>query len=213
MEISIHNKTEVFLSDLHLPCIHQEAYALAEKIIKDVNPHIIFLGGDIVDLASVSSWLHNPKEVSLRRELHNSRQWLYRLRDTFSRKTIYYLRGNHEDRIMHYIWKHAPELSDIDELSITKLLNLDQMKIQYLKQPIRIGKLWHFHGDETHLYNNAVNVALNVFRRLLNNVIMGHWHNCQAYYHRGVDRKTRGSWVNPCLCNSNDLAYDRFANW
>ena len=210
--------TEVLLSDIHFPYVDWGVYKTVVKLMKIIQPDIIFLNGDIVDFYPISTFNRNPQRLnSLQEELDIAKSEIKKLRDLFPQAIMYYRMGNHEFRLQRYLWNKAPELAGLRSLDLTgrDQLDLYNMKIVNAtggegRKAFKIGKLYHIHGDE--IKAGAVYTAKTVFTRTRTNTIAGHWHRAQYYLDRDMQGNDRGSWLNPCLCKMS-VEYDVFPNW
>lgn len=211
-------KTEIFISDSHIPDHDPAAWSLGLKISKSINPDIIYFGGDIIDCKSVTHWLKNPAtKFNFQNEVDETVEMLKEYRDNFSKATFYYRKGNHELWLQKFLWEKASELSVLRCLELSELLKFKELKIESwdggkARLPHRIGKLNHYHGDELQLGANVVNQAITAYRKTGVNLIFGHHHRFQTYFNRDLNGNDRGVWLNGCLCNMN-VDYMPVANW
>lgn len=204
---------EVFISDVHLPYEDRAAYGLTLEVIKSLKPDLIFLGGDILDFYSVSRYDKDAnRKLTLQSDLNYAYEELSYLRKIAPKAEIALLSGNHENRLDIYLNSKAEALSTLDALTIPNLLKLDTLKIKWIPNGTRmkIGKLWHLHGNE--IPGAGVNVAKAKFDRLGSNVIFGHHHKLQSYIHRNYDGDIRGAWANGCLSDLQ-AEYAHFTDW
>ena len=191
---------EIYLSDLHAPYHDKAAWSLARKVISEIKPEMIFLGGDMIDCLSVSSYSKNPiHEGELQMELESTRKCLRQLRDLRPNAKMMFLEGNHEDRLRRYINQHAKAFASVSAISIDQLLTLEEFNIEYIpyKQPTQIGELWHIHGDE--VAGGSMNVARNIYLRLQASVIFGHYHCFGSYFGTPFGKPTQGAFANGFL--------------
>jgi len=207
-------KTELFISDVHIPHHDRAAEAVAFKIAKHIKPNIVTFGGDIIDMEGVSFHLHPPQaELKLYDEVMKAKEWIGRWRQAFPRAEMHFLDGNHEHRLTRFLHQYAPALSTFPELSTLKLLDLAAQRIKYYAdgKRFRIGKLWHAHGDQFRIGMGCVNPSVQLFRKYYNNIIVGHFHRICSHF-QTVLEDTYGVWINGCL---QDLHpdFDKEANW
>jgi len=202
------------ISDVHAPYQDETAISLAIKVLTFASPCIIIIAGDFMDFFAISRFSKDPRRrLMLADELKVARELLHRLHNSIDTQLWIYLEGNHEERLRLYLWNKAAELSTLDVVSIQSLLQFEKWKdlvfVTYQDEPkpmlsdvvpcVRVGNLLVIHGDRLRLTGNAINVALNVFRRLLRNVLVGHFHRADFYVQTDYDGKMRGCWLNPCL--------------
>lgn len=204
-----------FISDVHFPDHNIKAWNLTKKIISDVCPDLIILGGDIFDFQSVSHFLIKPNlSLKLQQDLDNGIKELQSLRNLYKGKILFYP-GNHDGlRLQKFLYTHAKQLSNLRSLQLPNILNLKDLDIQYHdreKQPwYKINNLYILHGDENKL--SMPNAAKKLFERLHENVIVGHHHKFDSYYHRTFSGLNYQSHVNACLQN-RDPDWAGFTQW
>lgn len=205
---------EIFISDVHFPFQDRASWQLTLDIIKHLQPQLIFLGGDIMDCYAVSQYDRQPdRKLTLQQDLDYAHEELSRVRKYAGKSAdIVYLEGNHETRLTRYLSSKAEELSVLEALQLPQLLKLDKLKIKWVPNGsrIRIGKLWHLHGNE--IAGGGVNIAKSKFDKLGSNVIFGHHHKMQSYIKRNYEGEVCGAWANGCL---SDLQpdYAHFTDW
>lgn len=215
VEIVPHKALKVIvLNDIHVPFHDPAAIDLAIQIGKFVKPDIIIFNGDIYDFFAISRFSVSPeRRLRLHEELYMTRDVIKMIVDGVkSSRLNIFLAGNHEERLTSYLWSRAPELSMLEELELKNLLRLNKnwIYLDYKREPqpvgqdveprVVIGNLMVMHGGKLKLSGNAVNVALNVFRRVLCNAVIGHWHRADEYIQMDYEGKAHGIWVVPCLC-------------
>lgn len=202
----------VYLSDIHIPFENKLSVDTAIDYIKEINPNKIILGGDVLDFYQISNFLKNPKERNVIDEIKHTKEFLYKIRNLFCDAEIIYLEGNHEQRLERYIINNAKELYEVLENILQEKLELDKLKIQYIKQPFAIGKLWFMHGHEVNCKSaNAEYITNIIWKKVHNNFICGHWHRTQDKTWKNINGKYYGGYVVGCLCK--DLDYALINNW
>jgi hypothetical protein len=207
---------EIFISDVHFPFEDPAAYALVEKVIKKIQPDILFLGGDIVDMYAVSSHDKDPSRATPRyfqEEIEYSKEKLTKLRKILPNAEIYYKEGNHETRLTRFLLKNAPVLYGMKQVSLPYLLGLNELNIKWIKNGQRkaIGKLHHLHGNE--IGGAGDNPAATKFKRMQCNFIFGHHHTQSKYSSRAYDGNIHAGFANPCLCDLEPEYLHHSHNW
>ena len=106
--------------------------------------------GDLCDFYSISRWTKNPADRNFSAELKACRQTLAWLREQFPDIPIILKCGNHEERWEHWLWQHAPEISDEPEMGYATWLHLDKYGIELIKDQriVKLGDLAVCHGHE-----------------------------------------------------------------
>ncbi len=204
--------TVAVLSDLHFPYEDPDAMILARKIIDAARPDIVVLNGDVVDFFGISRFPVPPeRRARFGEEVKRCAERIVFLKGMAPKATWVYVEGNHELRMQMYLWRRAPELSDL--VDIEDELGLRECGILYVRQAqepqrredftapqVRVGKLYITHGHTIRLWGNAVNIARAVFQRLLKPVLIGHWHRKDIYSQTDYEGKLNGAFVQGCLC-------------
>lgn len=194
-------RTELFMSDIHFPFHDKEAWGLALRVLRKVQPDLIWLGGDIIDFYAVSHWERSPKRrTMLQDEIDVAVKELRKVRKAAPNARMVLQEGNHEDRLRRYLWGRAPELAGLAALELPKLLHFEKLGIEFIGHgnPTKVGHLWHIHGDE--VGGGYVNIARGKLLKLFHNVIFGHHHKAQVDTIRALNGKTYAAWGNGCLC-------------
>jgi len=191
------------ISDLHIPFHAEDALKITFDYAKDEKVDTVILNGDILDCASVSKFEKNIQTPHLVEEIEQAKEFLTWLRRRFPNAKIYYRLGNHEERLEHYLMRHAEEIARLNFVTIGALLEVDKfgIKMQTIRQePLWLGKLAVLHGHE--LRSGAgVNIAHTVLRKVMNNVLVGHWHRRQSETLKTYKGTMVGAWVVGCMCN------------
>ena len=200
------------LSDIHFPYEDQNALKLALAVIKDQNPDMIILNGDIADCYAVSRYSKSPlRKKTIQDEFDYTHQELSKIRDMFPDTEIKYLEGNHETRVKRFLDTQAPELASVRALSIEESLGLKELGIEFLEeaQDLEVGRLTFMHG--TKVRKHAGNSARGHFEDIGCSVCIGHVHRLSVAW----KRNKYGSHVmieNGTLCDF-DVEYARFPDW
>lgn len=192
---------EVFLSDVHFPFHDRLAWDLTLKLVKKLEPDLLWLGGDIVDFYAVSRYDKSPqRKLELQNEIDVAQRELRRLRKAAPLARMVYQVGNHEERFTKYLRSRAPELAALRALALPELLGLNKLGAEFVDdyRPQAVGQLFHLHG---HLGpGGSVNAARGKALKFNDNVIFGHHHKHQVEYRRSLSGRVTGAWANGCLC-------------
>lgn len=102
------------LPDLHVPAHNKKVIWAVKAFLKDFQPHIIVLIGDVADVFALSRWPSPPRVVkNMQKELDEAR----RLVDEFIRISgclhVFWIMGNHEDRAFRYLTDPAAGVANI----------------------------------------------------------------------------------------------------
>lgn len=109
-------------------------YRMAIQAVKNGNPHIVVLNGDIIDLPEFSKYNTKLSEFRVRDRIKWLHTFLEDIRNAAPDCDIVYVEGNHEYRLIHHILERTPaleELIDLCDFNIRKLLGLDKYRVRY----------------------------------------------------------------------------------
>lgn len=203
------------LSDVHVPYHSDVAVAAAVAHLEDAGLSALLLNGDICDFYAISRWMKDPTKRDFKGELSACRDFVAWIRDRFPGIPIVLKAGNHEERWTHYIWQHAPELSDDPIMSLPGWLKLADHDIEYVdeQRPVMVGKLPVLHGHELPKGLAApVNVARGAFLRTLSTVLVGHSHRSSGHAESDMWHNEIFTWSTGCLCDLTP-EYARINRW
>jgi hypothetical protein len=111
------------LSDIHVPFHSEVALQAAVGHFKTVGIDALILNGDTCDFYAISRWIKDPKKRDFRGEITAATQLLAWLRQEFPGVPIIFKAGNHEERWKHWLWQHAPEISDDPRMGLDQWLD------------------------------------------------------------------------------------------
>lgn len=203
------NTKFVVLSDVHIPYHDNVAINTAVKFIKEKQPEVIILNGDIVDFYDLSKFNKDPDRVQcLQQEIDEVQELFKRLRKTAPLAKIYYVRGNHERRLETYLMKN-PELNSLKALKLPNLLGLDKYDIEYVEKELRLGSLKIIHGDMVRKFSAYTAKAEIEIHDCSG--ISSHTHRGGVYYQATPERYLL--WAESfCLCDLHPHYID-YPNW
>ncbi len=211
----------VFIPDMHVPFHDVEAVNTALNFIKDIKPDRVVLMGDFVDGIALSKFQKDPRfTVTFQQELEAGRNMLDRIRESAGKKAeIHYIEGNHEQRLLNYVLRQAPELVHLvdgqeDLLSIPRLLRLKERNINYIPAQDYL-KLhgWNFeHGDA--VSSHAGMTANKMITKRRNSEGIGHTHRAGMTAYTGSNGTDIGVEFG-CLIDRKGWAasYGKDLNW
>lgn len=144
----------------HLEPLHdRRAWDVCVQVCADAQPEWIYLLGDMMDLAPLSTKYSRPPSfnMTLQPTLDELHWWLARLRAACPDSRIVYQAGNHEMRKDKLLHERAPELTGVRQansraevLSLRHLLRLDELRIEAVEQ----------YGDGTWLWRGESEVPV-----------------------------------------------------
>lgn len=178
-----------------VPLHDRRAWDLAVQAAQRLQPDVIVLLGDMLDLAPWSCRWPTPLELvdTTQPALAELHWWLRRLRRAAADARIIYLEGNHEDRIRRALVERVPEAeglhaigADNPALSVPTLLDLSKLHVEYVGPYGARTWLWQdsdnplriYHGDD-HASGGGATVA-KVLRKAHHSSIFGHVHRCEV---------------------------------
>jgi predicted phosphodiesterase len=203
------------LSDVHVPYHSEVAVTAAVNYLKTQSLTGLLLNGDIADFYAISRYMKDPKQRDFKGELEAVRQFLAWIRSEFPDIPIVFKVGNHEDRWTHWLWQHAPEISDEPMMSLHAWLKLGDHDITLVEdqRPVMLGKLPVLHGHELPRgLASPVNVARGAWMRTLSTVLVGHSHRTSNHAESNMWHHETACWSVGCLCDLRP-EYAKFNKW
>jgi hypothetical protein len=192
------------LSDIHVPFHSEVALRAAVDHCKAAGVAALILNGDIGDFYSISRWTKNPRKRNFKAEIDGQRQLIAWLRQEFPAIPIVLKAGNHEERWYHWLWQHAPEISDEPMMGLASWLHLDRHNVAFVEdqRPIMAGLLPVLHGHEKGKgISSPVNQARGAFMRLHHTVLEGHGHRTSGHCEPDMWGSEVFCWSTGCLCD------------
>lgn len=194
-----------FLSDIHLGDEQDlRAYHFALSLLKPLAVDKVFLGGDIFDQTSISSYGKTLEaESRLQKELDDGFNQLSLLRQKLPAASIYFLPGNHENRLRRYLQGRARALQKLRVLEYDSLYRLDELDIIFCpeRQPVKFGHIYMAHGHE--FSSGGRNPAFTALTDVNSNVIFGHVHRPSVACKTELSGRGLVAYSNPCLSTLN----------
>ena len=200
------------MADLHIPYHDKSAVDTMMRFADKYQPDIIVILGDLLDFYQISVFSKNPKNPRVEDEIRIGKEFLTKLRHKFPKARIIYKTGNHDgERLQRYIFEKASDLSGLLQGLLPDNLELGKLGIEYLTKPFKIGKLWYLHGHEASRGGNPEYITNVVFKKVLDNVIFGHFHRQQEKVFKRIDNTFYWAGAVGCLCQN--LEYAGVNNW
>lgn len=194
------------ISDVHIP---YHDLPTVNAWVADCKRHAIksiLLNGDILDFYQLSDYLRDPSKPRMREEILKGRQFLEYLRSTFPKARIVYKEGNHDERLKRYLATRAPELLELEEIRLPRLLETDKYGVEWVedKRIVMVGKMPVIHGHE-YRGGGGVMPARWLYLRTGESAMMGHLHQPTFYSFRTMTGKEVGMWSLGCACHLSPL--------
>lgn len=207
-------KTAVVLPDIHAGYHEQGAVDLAIKIAADIKPDSIIQVGDFLDCYPISRYGKDPERATgtaLQKEFDIGKGILDSL-TKIAPTTI--LAGNHEARLTKYLQEKAPGLSGLRDLTIPKLLGIDNKNSFYKHGGVYLGKLYVIHGNEVSDRGVAYSAGTcrKAVEKLNMSVMHGHIHRLGAYFVTSRGQGVQKGFEIGSLCQRAQDYIDN-ANW
>lgn len=191
------------LCDIHIPYHDEQALAAAVLYLKKHRPDVVLLNGDYGDFYTISRFLKNPKKRNFKREIKLQRDGLQWLRSQFPKARLVYKLGNHDERYDHWLWNHAPEISDLPQVRLPAILGCKKLGIEVVGdgRPVMAGKLAIFHGHELSGPFVPAMPARSAFLRATASVMVGHHHRTSTHVQPNWKHEEIACWSVGCLCD------------
>lgn len=192
------------LSDIHVPYHDEVALRAAVDQLQGDRIDALVLNGDTCDFYSISRYTKDPRKRNFKAEVQACRDMLAWIRGQFPAIPIVFKSGNHEERYAHWLFQHAPEISDEPRMGLDQWLDMDDHGIEYVEdqRPIMAGSLPILHGHEKGKGITApVNQARGAFLRLHHTVLEGHGHRTSAHCEPDMFGREVFCWSTGCLCD------------
>lgn len=208
-------KRVLILSDIHIPFHDKSAVDLAVAWGKKQNPDAVILNGDTIDFYQLSRFEKDPRERKTKDEIDDAKAFLAYIAGSFPGSAIIYKKGNHDERWDKFLWNHAPEICELENVQLHTILEFGQHGIQMVEdqRPIMCGKLPVFHGHELPKgMTNPVNMARGAYLRMADTVLVGHGHRTSSHTEPNWKHEEVATWSTGCLCGLNP-GYARINKW
>jgi len=202
----------VILPDTHIPYHDEGAMAVAEAVIRMVDPHVLVHLGDLLDAGRLSTkFPTDPNRMdTLQGDIETARTKLHQWAQLAPRARRVLLEGNHEERLTRLIWgleganRELAKLTAFrDAMTWPHLLGLSQIGwewVGYRDQP-RDDILPHLlvkHGN--FVSGEAGASAQRELKATGRSGISGHTHRAAVYRRR--DWHGQATWIEAgCLCD------------
>lgn len=201
------------INDLHYPFEDSSAVDKALKILKDENPEVIVVDGDLLDCWEISKFEKVPNfGKPLKEELSLGHEFFKELRKRHPDCRLIFVEGNHEFRIKSYAIRHAPALYAED--FIPHALRLRELGVEWVATKEGAASwtdTWvTIEGIHIGHFNRVNQGAGNTVRQLMikkqGSFVQAHVHRAGIVYFRDIEGKVTFGMESPCL--AKDPYYD-----
>jgi hypothetical protein len=191
------------LSDAHVPYHNKDAQSLVIRWLEDFKPTTLICNGDMIDFYSLSTFDREPsRRFDLAKDVLATQSYLNSLVSAVpSDCTRVYLEGNHCDRLRRWLWRSAPEISQLAGTDIPSILKLTENNWQYLpyhNTAATTGGIPGYNLSNVLLVTHGIFAskysaysARAHFERFHTSGISGHSHKLGTYYFQAYG----GAWV------------------
>lgn len=199
----------VVLSDIHVPYEDKICQALVLRFLQEFKPTKLIINGDLLDFHQISSFDREPsRRMHLTDDIVLAQDYLKQLVANVPETTEkIFLGGNHCDRLRKYLWRSAPELTQIAGNDIPSLLNLQGWNyIPYYNAAAVNNGVPGYNLDNVLLITHGIcarkysgYTARAHFERFHTSGVCGHVHRLGQHYFRAYG----GVWTwieGGCLC-------------
>jgi len=192
----------VALYDIHYPDHDRAALQIALQFIDDFKPDYLVLGGDQMQMDSISFF--NKNKVKLIEGKRLKKDYLGFQKDVLDQLDLilkrdtkrYFLIGNHEYRVERLL-ENSPQHEGFIE--IDKNLDLSKYKIIPFNMLMNLGELYFTHG-----WHYNIHYAKQTVLEAQKMIFVGHAHMPQVYTAVGPAEALPKQCVGiGCLCNKN----------
>ena len=129
-------KTMVACSDLHDEECDPFYLRVLCETIKDVNPDVVCLDGDIFDVPEFGKYSVDPREWDVVGRMQAGIDIIRQIREAAPNAQIDFIEGNHEARVVRHLLECSPAikhiLSGLHDFDLTKLFKLDEYEVNYV---------------------------------------------------------------------------------
>lgn len=206
----IHGSQRVLrLSDIHYPFHDERALDAAINYGIKLDPTILLLAGDIVDLLDFSKHPKLDRKKHLADEMVIVAEQLEQFRQAFPKARIVWMEGNHEQRLKRYVMEKCPELAEVPGMELLGFVcrygGPEAIRgVEWVDdcRTVRTGNLAHLHGHEFR-GGGGVNPARWLYLRTGESAMVGHFHRTSEHSEPNLSGKQIGAWSTGCLCTLN----------
>lgn len=195
------NKRVLFISDLHIPFHHPDAFAFLQKLKDSIKPQLVINVGDAVDFHNISFHNSDPDGMSPSSELRLAKRYLKQLEKIFPK--MYIVGSNHGDLPLRKAFAHA----------------IPKDMIRPYNDLFGVGKGWKFVDDLTltnpgkglpdvYVCHNIRKNALQVAQQRGQRFVCGHYHEAFSIQYSGNPRTLLWAMITGCLINPKSYAFN-----
>jgi len=193
-----------------------------EAFLKDYDPSLVVLNGDIRDAYALSSFDKSPsRRFGEKEEKRLTQNELRTIDKQAPRARKIFNNGNHEERLektyMQLCQKDSRAFEVFDAQGFSDLNTRSMLKLDDLGWEWQPYKGWTdilgfivTHGDI--VKQESAQTAMAMYNKFQSSGTSGHTHRLGAYFHTDSTGKTRAWYESGCLCRL-DLEYVTAPDW
>lgn len=202
----------ILFADHHIPFGDKLCMETILSFADEFKPDFIIILGDLIDFYEISTFITDPAKRDTNGEIKATKAFLEHLRSRYPDAEIYYKEGNHEYRLERFIIKNAAQIYSLISDLLTVKLNIEELKIKYITEPFRIGKLWFLHGHEKPAGSYNPEYICNVMWKYVHDhFIVGHFHRQQKKIFKDIGGQTY--WTASVGYSAGALDYAPLNQW
>lgn len=220
----------VIISDLQVPFSQpgliggvDNKVGAFEAFLKDYDPALVILNGDVRDCYTLSSFDKSPsRRFGEKEEKRLTQNELKAINKAAPNARKIFHNGNHEERLERTYAQlcqrdnRAFEIFDaigFDKLNTRSMLNLDDLGYEW--QPYSgwtdVLGLIVTHGDL--VAKESGETARKMYDKWKSSLVMGHTHRLAAYFHTDATGKAHAAYEGGCMCRLDGLGYVVNPDW
>jgi hypothetical protein len=190
-----HEGTWICIFDAHVPFHNKRMLESVVRLCSDIKPVGLLLGGDFLDLASISS--HDKGKfatanLTLGKEYAEGNRVLDIIEGAYRFKKKVYIQGNHEQRFKRY-------MKDIDNIKINDAVKSPEEALRLTERGFKVfdnypfdafflGDLCVYHGETT-----SIHCAYGDMNKFFCSVMFGHVHRQSMHTNQKHEAYSIGS--------------------
>ena len=202
-QLPLVNNKILFMSDIHLPFHDLPSIKMALADGKERGCNTVILGGDIVDMYSISRFDKVPNKSTFVKE----RELFWALIDDVNtympNAKVIWICGNHEDRFERYMLSKCAEIYGVDDFSMERVFALRELGVEWVedKRYIKADGLNILHGHEFgNSITSPVNPARGMYLKAKDSAVFGHLHRTSEHTEADLRGNVKTVYSVGCLC-------------
>jgi len=211
-------RTLLAYGDVHIPFNDFKACKILLDIIKDAKPDIIIDMGDSINASQISDYDKSVEELSgLQEELDSDFAFRNLIKKASPKSEKILLESNHLDKRLQKQKSKNHWLSDLDCMSVSSLLRLNELGWNLKREYQYSDKLIFVHGDD--VAGGSTFCPINGARKLVKenscSVVKAHSHTTGFEIHRHLNANHYAIQIGTLhdLHNASYIKHNKLSNW